>query len=224
LIYLHFLGLTIAIGGQYYRWNDALQSGFWPIVGTLFFNGLGYICMICCLSEMTSTLPFSGGIYGFVRAFLGPYSGYVASRFEIVLDICYAASAVIFLGSFTHDAGLSHHTVEPAWWCLMFGIAMTISLVGGKLFWTFNNMVACTITVLLVMYILGSFAAVNYNEYADGTAAVEGREVVRQVHHTSGMFLGLQYLPLMSGMCKEVSGNTAIAIVFHSFSFCISHS
>ncbi len=127
--------------------------------------------------------------------------------------------AVIFLGSFTHDAGLSHHTVEPAWWCLMFGIAMTISLVGGKLFWNCNKMLACAAIGVLLIYILGSFAAVNYNEYADGTAAVEGREVVRQVHHTSGMFLGLQYLPLMSGMCKDVSGNTTIAIVFHSSHF-----
>ena len=144
--------MTIVMGGQYYRWNGAFNGGFWPAVTSLFLNGLGYFCLTMCMSEMSSTLPFSGGIYGFVRAFLGPYSGYIASRFEIVLNIGYVSSSALLVGSFPTYAGISSQEVEPAWWCLMFGFAMAMSLYGCTPYWMLNKCMGCW-SLALIMYI-----------------------------------------------------------------------
>jgi len=58
--------MTIALGGQYYRWNQILTTDFWAVIFYLFLNSVGYICFAVCMAEMSGTMPFSGGIYGFV--------------------------------------------------------------------------------------------------------------------------------------------------------------
>jgi hypothetical protein len=157
------------------------------------------------MSEMSSTLPFLGGIYGFVRAFVGPYSGYIASRFEIILNICYVSTATLEVGSFFTYAGVSSEEVEPAWWCLMYGFAMTMSLIGCSPYWMWNKVMGCTVLALIVMYILGSFASVDYNAYAHGHEEFNGSHFMSAFPFTSPLFLGIQYLPLISVKCSDVS-------------------
>ena len=54
------LGITIVIGGQYFSWNEGLQSGFGSYaIGTVLI-GLAYICLCFCTSELSSTFPFAG--------------------------------------------------------------------------------------------------------------------------------------------------------------------
>lgn len=60
---LYILGITIVIGGQMFSWNDGLQAGFWACFLSLLLMALGYSCLVLCLSELTSALPFSGKIY-----------------------------------------------------------------------------------------------------------------------------------------------------------------
>lgn len=216
---LFFLLLSIAmiivIGKQYYRWNLVLDDGFWSIVTAMLLNGIGYVCLSFCMSEMSSTLPFSGGIYGFVRAFLGPYSGYIASRFEIILNICYVSSAALAIGAFPTYAGISSRNVEPAWWCLMYGFAMTMSLIGCSPYWAWNKVMGCTALVLMLVYILGSLPSVDYTAYANGNEAFNGAHFMSAFPYTSPMFLGIQYLPLISGKCSDVS----LSHTFRTFNF-----
>lgn len=197
--------MTIVIGGQYYRWNESFSSGFWTSFTSLVINALGYICLTFCMSEMSSTLPFSGGIYGFVRAFVGPYVGYIASRFEIVLNICYVSSAVLAVGSFPTYAGISSREVEPGWWCLMYGFAMVMSLVGCSPYWTLNKMLGGVALVLMVVYLLGSLGSLDFRSNADGDVEYTGTELMEHFQSTSCLFLGIQYLPLASVKCADVS-------------------
>jgi amino acid transporter len=57
------LGITIVIGGQYFSWN----LGVWTGIGTFgiatFFVATGYICLIFCIAELSSALPFAGFIF-----------------------------------------------------------------------------------------------------------------------------------------------------------------
>jgi len=200
--------MTIALGGQYNRWTDTLQAGFWETVLSLFFNGVGYVCFASCLAEMAGTLPFSGGVYGFVRAFVGPLSGYIVSRFEIIMVICYVASLVQSLGSFPTLAGISTQEMEPAWWLLYFVTATGIALLGCdyKEYWMFIRVIGGLSLLLLVVYILGSFGQVNYDLYADGNASFESNvDAMSWIYGTAGMFRGVQYLPLLSIKLANVS-------------------
>jgi len=66
---IFFLTMTIVIGGQYTVWGGT-QGGFGVSLFSLLFSGAGFACLSLCLSELISTLPFSGGVYGFARAFI----------------------------------------------------------------------------------------------------------------------------------------------------------
>jgi len=205
--------MTIALGGQYNRWNESLQAGFWETVFAVIANGIGYVCFAACMAEMAGTLPFSGGVYGFVRAFIGPFSGYIVSRFEIIMVICYVASLVQSLGTFPTLAGISSKEVEPAWWLLYFVTATGIALLGCdyKEYWMFIRVIGGLSLLLLVMYILGSFGQVNYDAYADGSSSFDGdMDWLSLFCSTAGMFRGMQYLPLVSIKLADVSNNHTV--------------
>jgi len=213
--------MKIVIGAQYYQWNTALKYGFWPCVTGVLVNGLGYICLGLCLSEMSSTLPFSGGIYGFVRAFVGPYSGYIVSHFEILSNVCRVASVCLMVGKFPTYAGISSEAMEPAWWCLMFGFAMIIGLVGSISWKIVNILLGSGSLILLIVYICGSFAFVDYETNVvkeDGIVPFTGENLMHALQYTSPMFLGIQHLPLLSVRCYNVSiQNIPIRPLLNSF-------
>jgi amino acid permease len=54
------LGITIVIGGQYSSWNKGLVAGFGSFAVACTLMGTAYICLVLCLAELSSTLPFAG--------------------------------------------------------------------------------------------------------------------------------------------------------------------
>ena len=65
------LGITIVIGGQYFSWNNGLESGFGSFMISTLLMGFAYICLCLCTSELSSAIPFAGGAYGLARCTLG---------------------------------------------------------------------------------------------------------------------------------------------------------
>ena len=65
---------------------------------------------------------------------VGPYSGYIVCRLEIILNVCRVANTGLMV-HFPTYAGISSQEAEPAWWCLMFGFAMAMSLYGCTPHW-----------------------------------------------------------------------------------------
>ena len=56
------LGITVVIGGDYFSWNIGLTAGFGSFVISSILMGFAYICLCLCISELTSALPFAGGV------------------------------------------------------------------------------------------------------------------------------------------------------------------
>jgi len=54
------LGISIALGGQYIGWNKALSAGFGSTVIATFLIASGYWCLILCIAEVSSAIPFGG--------------------------------------------------------------------------------------------------------------------------------------------------------------------
>ena len=54
------LGMTIVIGGQFYSWNEGLTAGFGSFIIAFGVIALGYICLVFCVSELSSAIPFPG--------------------------------------------------------------------------------------------------------------------------------------------------------------------
>ena len=54
------LGITLVIGGQYFGWNVGLTAGFGSFMIATVLIAIGYICLVFCVSELSSALPFPG--------------------------------------------------------------------------------------------------------------------------------------------------------------------
>ena len=54
------LGLTTAIGGHFYIWSISLVAGFGSLLIATFLIASAYGCLILCMAELSSALPFAG--------------------------------------------------------------------------------------------------------------------------------------------------------------------
>ena len=54
------LGICIGVGGQYFGWNFGLAAGFGSFMIANFLVGLGYLCLVFSLLELTCAIPFPG--------------------------------------------------------------------------------------------------------------------------------------------------------------------
>lgn len=85
---MFLLGITGIITQQIVSWNNAAEGSFKEFIASAIFPTIGYIILTCCVAEMASALPFSGGIYGFVRAFTTPVVGFFVAVFEMSFFTC----------------------------------------------------------------------------------------------------------------------------------------
>eukprot|EP00981_Chlorochromonas_danica_P001951 scaffold403_cov183-Ochromonas_danica.AAC.7 len=84
--------LALVSGSQFYGWNNGLSAGTIEYLLAVFVCGSVYLSNILCIAEMTSALPFGGGLYGIVRVTMGPsryhsMAGHITSLCSALLDI-----------------------------------------------------------------------------------------------------------------------------------------
>lgn len=60
--HLWALGISIVIGGQYIGWNEVLLSGFGSALIATVLISSGYVCLVLCIAELSSAIPFGGNI------------------------------------------------------------------------------------------------------------------------------------------------------------------
>ena len=92
------LGVGVVISGEYFGWNFGLAAGgFWGLTIATALMATMYVCMVFCISELTSALPHAGGFYSFTRSAFGPLGGFicgVTDTIEYVLTVSVTVVAV----------------------------------------------------------------------------------------------------------------------------------
>ncbi len=222
---LYLLGLTIVLGGQVFSWNKGLQSGFWEYFTSTLLIGTAYMCLILCLAEMTSALPFSGGCYGFVRVSVGPLWGFIVACCEVIQNILYVSASVMPFGEMMSKALGTHSRYEPLWWLFFFVTAGAIQTVGGKWFWRFNYIMGLGSLILLLLFIFGAFKYVDFEKFS-GTAHEDetnfhSMEFYKFMPFSSWFYIGVEMLPLAAIDSNEVSYHCFIIfdVLFSCFLF-----
>lgn len=236
---LYLLGITIVLGGQFFSWNAGLQGGFWEFFTSTVITGSAYICLVLCMAEMTSAMPFSGkltksdfrfpllsslvskgGAYGFARVAIGPFWGYMVALCEILQNIFYVTATVIPLGEMlTLALGTPQH-FEPLYWILFFVTSIYINISGQKLFWKTNFILGAVSLILLVIYILGSFGFVNFHSWATTDAGGEQDRIFDSWKWFSHLplsvwfYIGVEMLPLAARDCKDVRINVNLFSIY----------
>ncbi len=82
------------LGNRSSGWNGGLLYGYDALAFNFLVSAAGYLALCLCMGEMASALPFSGGAYGFVRAVLGPYLGFMVACCEFVYCTTYTVIMV----------------------------------------------------------------------------------------------------------------------------------
>jgi amino acid permease len=54
------LALTTSIGGHYLTWCSGLTAGFGTFMIATILIASGFVCLLCCIAELSSAIPFAG--------------------------------------------------------------------------------------------------------------------------------------------------------------------
>ena len=202
---IYLLGIAITMGGQFFSWNTGLDEGFWCFLSSTILMGIGYICLTLCLAEMMSALPFTGGLYGFVRVALNPFWGFVVAVCEVLQNIFYISASLFYLGEMIRSATGTTKSVYFMVWIIFFSITIPIYVCGGKVFVTITNILALyTFLALLLLFIL-SMVHGQFDGNAEQNDDFEMNQVMERIHLAGWFYIGIEHLPLSGIYCAKVS-------------------
>jgi ethanolamine permease len=217
------LGISLVTGGQIFSWNTGLQNGFWEFFISLLIMAFAYLCLMLSLSEITSSLPFSGGLYGFVRVSLGPLWGYLVGCCELVQNVFYVSAIALSLGkAFALITGLPSR-YEPVAWLLFYVSSFYINFYDGnkrvyqidegrehhnhQWFWRTQSILSVVCVVLIILYIAVTIPHMNFNKYSltshhslhqhqDSSSGGFIQRLISSLCFSSLMFIGSESLTL----------------------------
>lgn len=152
-ISLWALGVGVVISGEYFGWNFGLAAGgFWGLTIATLLMAAMYVCMVFCISELTSALPHAGGFYSFTRSAFGPLGGFicgVTDTIEYVLTVSVTVVAVAgYLQPLVPSVPLS------VWWIACYAVFLTINILGVEL--TLRSQLWLTLLAIVVLLVFGA--------------------------------------------------------------------
>jgi ethanolamine permease len=146
------LGVGVVISGEYFGWNFGLAAGgFWGLTIATALMATMYVCMVFCISELTSALPHAGGFYSFTRSAFGPLGGFicgVTDTIEYVLTVSVTVVAVAgYLQPLLPSVPLS------VWWVACYALFIGINIIGVEL--TLRSQLWLTVIAIVVLLAFG---------------------------------------------------------------------
>lgn len=205
------------ISGQYFSWNLGLAAGLYSYLVIYIIMGLAYITFCCCMSEVTSALPFAGGAYGLARCTLGFFPAYLIGCCETVEYIASVAVIVLALADLFILIIPSLSTVKPLIWLAFYVSSVTLQIRGHGAFWITSLVVGALSLVILVVYCFGVLGHVDFNTNAlhDPAMLYTGgfTTAMRVLPYSAWFFLGIEALNLASDDVKSPKTQIPVAQV-----------
>ncbi|KAF0743516.1 hypothetical protein Ae201684P_020078 [Aphanomyces euteiches] len=177
------IGFTIIIGGQFFYWNGNLVAGTVGYGFVVFFVGLAFVALGFSMAEMSSMLPFAGGVYGLSRCTIGFQAGFILGFASIWPE---------------------WEPYQPLIWFLTIASSSLLVAIGGKLYWRFILGLAVFLFLQTLIFCLGCLQYLDYGQYAGGPeyTFVGGPELWFAVFPFGvWMFSGIEAL---NTLCNEV--------------------
>ena len=154
------LGVAAVISGDFSGWNLGIGEAGWGgmLIATVVI-GVMFLFMVYSISEMSSTMPHTGGAYSFARSAMGPWGGYVTGLAETIEYVITTAVVGTFAGLYA-DAitdDLFGFTM-PLWlWVVVFYIVF-VALNSAGAAASFRFAVVITVISLAVLALFSVLA------------------------------------------------------------------
>ncbi|KAJ0392249.1 hypothetical protein P43SY_000277 [Pythium insidiosum] len=199
---IYLLGITLVISGQFFSWNLGLGAGLYTYLIIYAIMALAYTTFCCCVSEVTSALPFAGGSYGLARCTLGFFPAFLIGCCEAVEYISSVAVIVIGMTDMCVSIQPSLKSYKPLLWLLYYVPATAIQIVGGSGFWIFNLAVGAFSLIVLLIHCFGVLPLVDFSKHAlaDSTQMYVGgfSQAMYVFPFSAWFFLGIEAMGLSS--------------------------
>eukprot|EP00599_Poterioochromonas_sp_BG-1_P012614 CAMPEP_0173165872 /NCGR_PEP_ID=MMETSP1105-20130129/21657_1 /TAXON_ID=2985 /ORGANISM="Ochromonas sp., Strain BG-1" /LENGTH=497 /DNA_ID=CAMNT_0014086967 /DNA_START=18 /DNA_END=1507 /DNA_ORIENTATION=+ len=219
-------GFALVIGNRNITWNGALLYGFESYLFNLLFVGSAYVCLCLCMGEMVSALPFSGGIFGFVRAAAGPYLGYITAWFEIAFILTYIIIKVDQVMKILIALQIMTLEFYPYAILIFYGSSYVLNVLGGKPFWGLVSILGFGSFCLYLIYLGGAADAsvrlgtLDYKTFCENTALPLSLDNIFPGRTSiNGLYQGLHFIPLLSDSLKRPREQVPRALMIVSLTF-----
>ncbi len=234
---LVLLGLCIVLGGNSFTWNEGMFAGYFEFFTTIVLMGVAYMCLTLCLAEMASALPFSGGMYGFVRVCMNPFMGFLVAWCEALQNILFVSSSIIPLTHMVLTASGWKAGYELYLWGGFFLFVFFLLTFSAKLFWYTTRLLGIGCISILLIYILGCAQFVEFEKFGLANVPIEdyqysGMAMMRTWPYAMWLYIGIenvllagsQVVDAKSKMPKALIGTMAIAFCIAIPLFAVSTS
>jgi ethanolamine permease len=146
------LGVGVVISGEYFGWNFGLASGgFWGLTIATALMGTMYVCMVFCISELTSALPHAGGFYSFTRSAFGPLGGFICGVTDTIEYVLTVSVTVVAVAGYLQP--LAPSVPLSVWWVACYAIFLTINILGVEM--TLRSQLWLTVLAIIVLVVFG---------------------------------------------------------------------
>jgi ethanolamine permease len=154
------------LSAVYFSWNAGLIAGWGTFFVASCLTCLAYWLLTCCLSEMASALPFSGGSYGFARATMGKLPGMLVGLAESLEYILTTAVNMLILGQLCSSLFGTNVYLEVLWIAIAYVISVGLHIYGGRTYWNFTLVIVTIDVLIVVLFWVGTASFANFNENA----------------------------------------------------------
>ncbi|KAI8901360.1 amino acid permease-domain-containing protein [Globomyces pollinis-pini] len=153
--HLILFGVGTVITGEFAAWNTGLMYGWGSMVVATILAGLHYLCLLLCLSELSSALPFSGGVLTITTASMGNVFGYIIGLVIFMQNLLpYSQTALLVSNYYMRLAKLTPDQVDYWKYIVSFIVILvnSIIVIDLKLFHRVISVLTC-ISILQIVTI-----------------------------------------------------------------------
>jgi len=217
------LGVGAVISGDFSGWNLGLAvGGFWGLAIATFLMAIMYICMVYCVAEMSTALPYAGGFYSFTRSAFGPFAGFLCGVTTTIEYVLTPAVIVFFIGSYLNT--LLPNVPVALWWLLFYGVFVAINIRSTRLTLKVGLFITLIASIVLLYFYFQAFTTVFRPELLFNVPPDPGQSATWLPKGWSGVFkafpyaiwfyLAIEELPLAAEEAREPSQDIPDALAW----------
>ena len=153
-VMLWALGVAAVISGDFFGWNFGLATGgFGGLLVATVLMAIMYVCMVLCIAELSTALPFAGGFYAFTRNAMGPGMAFINTVTDIIEYVVTPAVVVISIAAYADNIVDLPNWI---WWIGFYAVFLAINIWGTKLSFQVSFIAAILSMAVLVFFYLAA--------------------------------------------------------------------
>jgi amino acid transporter len=210
------LGRLIGVRCQYWNQGFAIDLAYLYMYAAL--TSVLMIILACSLAEMTGSLPFTGGTYGFARGIYGPYLGFLVGILEILTSLaCMAAFIHGFGEACVLALRLSDNYIVVFFALMIIFTAGIQSLDAHRFSWVSRIFTGIAV-IFLIIYFFSPLASTNHAEYpshvhSSRTGSHGWRDILGYSPTCWFFFTGIEMLPIIAHDSRDPRHSIPIGLL-----------